>query len=273
MISRKDEDFEGPGRWRVPFPSGLQQPVGAMRFAVDSLLLPCFVAASLKDRPLRVKNPLRETAFDMNLPGYLACADLGCGCGASSLALMSLVGNIKLWGVDIVDEMVMSARQNAAALDCGRHVRFDTRDVAELACMRRPCCDLVQMNPPYWQEGEGMPSSRPMNERARRSTNGLRDFLAAARQLTVFHGRLFVIFPANRLFTLLQQIDEHGFGVRRLQAVRPFADTPAGRVLVEAQRDAAHETVWEPDIVLYERSRSGRSVPTSRAKTFCPWLQ
>ncbi len=273
MSQGRDDDFEGARRMRVSFPAGLRQPAGSMRFALDSLLLPCFVAASLRGKPVRVKNPLREQAFDLLLPGLLACADLGCGCGSSALALLSLVRNVKIWGIDKSDDLVASARQNASALGFARQTRFETMDVAALASMRRPCCDLVQINPPYWEEGHGLASAHALNNSARRSSGGLTDFLAAARQLLVFHGRLFVIFPAVRVAALLGEMPQYGFGVRRLQAVRPFAGAKAGRVLVEAWRSAAHETVWEPDLVLYSGSEQGRSRPTKGAQQFCPWLR
>ncbi len=261
------------GGWRPDFPSGLEQPAGSMRFALDSLLLPCFAAASLRARPLRVRNPLRDRAFGPALPGFLAGVDLGCGCGASSLALLRLAGNVKLWGVDLVEELAASARSNAVSLGLQNRARFEARDVADLARTRRPCCDLAQMNPPYWAAGEGLPSPSPLADMARRSGVGLRDFLAAARALLVFHGRLFVIFPAARLVPLLGDLDAHGFGVRRLQAVRPFADAPATRVLGECWRAAAHDTAVEPDLVIYERGPDGASLPTAAVRAFCPWVR
>ncbi len=267
-----DTDRQETGVWRHTFPSGLEQPVGTMRFAVDSLLLPCFVAASLTAKPLRVKNLLRDTAFGLDLPELLACADLGCGCGSSSLALLRLTDSVKLWGVDVVEELAASARHNAATFGFSRRVRFEVLDVADLARTQRPCCDLVQMNPPYWVEGDGLPSPNAAVNLARRSSSGLRGFLAAARALLVYHGRLFIIFPAARLVPLFSELDAHGFGVRRLQAVRSFAGEPAARVLVECWRAAAHEVVVEPDLVMYERGDGG-SAPTRAVREFCPWVR
>lgn len=255
------------------FPAGLLQPEGSLRFSLDSLLLPSFVAASLKARPLRLKNPLRETAFDLVLPGSLACADLGAGCGASALALLSLLPQIKVWGVDCEDVLIRAARENAIKFGRADRVRFDTLDVASLAQVRRPFCDLVQMNPPYWEDGAGRPSPHALANRARSSEHGLDAFVRAARSLLVYHGRLFCIFPAARLVQLAESVKKYGFGIRRLQFVRPYAGARAGRVMAEAMKDADHETVIEPDLVLYDRTPHGAPKPREEALSFCPWIR
>ena len=259
------------------FPAGLFQPEGSLRFSLDSLLLPSFVAASLKERPLRLKNPLRETAFDICLPGALACADLGAGCGASALALLSLVPGLKVWGVDSEDVLIRAARENARTFGRADRVRFDTLDVASLAQVRRPMCDMVQMNPPYWEDGAGRLSPHALANRARSSDHGLDAFFMAARSLLVYHGRLFCIFPAVRLVSLAESAKKYGFGIRRLRFVRSYAGARAGRVMAEAMKDADHETVIEPDLVLYgERNLSnpgGQAKPREEALSFCPWIR
>ncbi len=257
----------------VAFPAGLIQPAGSLRFSLDSLLLPSFVATSLKERPLRLKNPVRDTAFDILLPGALACADLGAGCGASALALLSLVPCLKVWGVDSEDVLIRAARNNALTFGRADRVRFDTLDVASLTQIRRPLCDMVQMNPPYWEDGAGRSSPHALANHARSSDHGLEAFLAAARSLLVYHGRLFCIFPAVRLVYLAESVKKYGFGLRRLQFVRPYADARAGRVMAEAMKDADHETVIEPDLVLYERTLSGQAKPKEEALSFCPWIR
>ena len=254
------------------FPAGLVQPEGSLRFALDSLLLPSFVAASLKKRPLHLKNPLRETAFGIILPGSLACADLGAGCGASALALLRLVPGIKVWGVDCEEVLVRSAGENAAKIGLADRVRFETLDVASLSQIPRPFCDIVQINPPYWEDGAGRLSPHALANRARSSEHGLDAFIKAAQRLLVYHGRLFCIFPASRLVYLTETVKKHGFGIRRLQFVRPYADAVAGRVMAEAMKDAEHETSIEPDLVLYEKKPDGTAEPAQKALSFCPWI-
>ena len=129
------------------------------------------------------------------------------------------------------------------------------------------------MNPPYWEDGAGRPSPHTLANRARSACHGLAAFLAAARSLLVYHGRLFCIFPAVRLVYLAESVKKYGFGLRRLQFVRPYVDARAGRVMAEAMKDADHETAIEPDLVLYERTLSGQAKPKEEALSFCPWVR
>ncbi len=258
---------------RNAFPSGLQQPPGSSRFSVDALLLAAFTNHCLGKGRLRLKNPLREAAFDLPCPGRLACADLGCGCGVTALALALLRDDVKIWGVDIEAALVKSADTNARKFGYAAVTRFKTADVRTLAESSRPCCDVVLMNPPYWEEGEGRASPDPMKNKARRGIDGLRHFCTAACRLLVHHGRLFVIFPASRLVRLIMTLEENGFGIRRLRCVRSFYEEAAGRVLVEAWRSAASVTEIDVDVVLYERSLGGGAVPTAEALALCPWLR
>lgn len=263
------------------FPSGLRQPEASMRFALDALLLPCFVRECLILHTARPKNPLRDQAIVPGTRGLLSAADCGCGCGASSLALGLLVPEVKVWGVDREPELISCAKENAASVQLKERVVFSCLDLARLATAQglaaclgspRPFCDMVQMNPPYWEEGRGHASARPLNEAARRGSNALSLFLAAAKTLLVHHGRLFLIWPARDISACVCALAAAGFGLRTLCCVRPELTRPAVRVLCEAWKGAAAESVLLPDIVLYEEGSTGQRVVTARAQAFCPWL-
>ncbi len=252
-----------------------------MRFAADALLLPCFVRECLSLHPAKPANPLRDQAIVPGCRGFLAAADLGCGCGASSLALGLRLPMLKVLGVDKEPEHIACARENAQSLQLATRTVFTCLDLKDLATAQgleaafgspRPFCDMVQMNPPYWEEGRGRVSAKSLNETARRGSKVLPVFLKAARSLLVHHGRLFVIWPASDLSALVCALAATGFGLRTVCLVRPFAARPATRVLCEAYKGAAAESVLLPDIVLYEGDGTGTRVVTARAHAFCPWL-
>ncbi len=253
------------------FPAGLRQPEGAMRFASDSLFLAAFAAEALARLPRRLRNPGREEAFGLRSPGMAAAADLGCGCGASAIALLKLCPDLKLLGVDREPELVACARENAEACGCAGRAVFAEADLAGFSPGKAPCCDLVLINPPYWEDGEGRSSGRPLNERARRGGGQLPVFLAAAGRLLVRHGRLCLIYPARKLAGLCAAVAGAGFGLRRLRFVRPWPESPATRVLLEGSLGEAHDTVVEQDLVLQDRR--GDAAPAKSLLAFCPWVK
>lgn len=243
-----------------------------MRFALDALILPCFVRDACATHPAMPKNPLRDQAFGLESRGLLAAADLGCGCGAASLALCLLFSHVKVLGVDREQQLTDCARENAVLLGLDGRASFVCHDLSESMLLSRPSCDMVLMNPPYWEEGQGRVSDKSLNETARRGTDTLRLFFSAARRLLVHHGRLFVIYPASRLSHLVISLAEEGYGLRTLKMVRPLANRAATRVLCEAKKDARADSLVLPDLVLYERDTSGLQKPTVDAQAFCPWL-
>ena len=244
-----------------------------MRFALDALLLPCFVREACTMHPAMPKNPLRDQTFGLESRGLFAAADLGCGCGAASLALCLLFSHVKVLGVDREQQLTDCARENAALLGLDGRTSFVCHDLGESMPLVRPSCDIVLMNPPYWEEGQGRVSDKYLNETARRGSKTLELFFRAARSLLVHHGRLFVIYPASRLSHLVLALAAEGFGLRTLKMVRPLADRVATRVLCEAKRDARADCVVLPDLVLYEQNASGIRKATSAAQAFCPWLR
>lgn len=255
------------------FPNGLKQPQGSMRFALDALLLPCFVRETLARHPAMPKNPLRDQAFGLESRGLFAAADLGCGCGASSLGLCLLLEKAKVLGVDRERQLVDCALENGALLGLSKRSTFFCHDLVERMPYTRPLCDIVLMNPPYWEAGSGLVSDKALNEGARRGHDSLELFFRAARELLVHHGRLFVIYPAQRLSHLVSCLKSGGFGLRTLKVMRPFANLEATRVLCEAKKDAKADCVILPDLVLYERDAQGTQKATDSAHAFCPWLR
>lgn len=260
---------------RRRYPSGLIQAERGARFSMDGPMLAAFAASRFSDgRGIGLKNPLRRQAFGIDRASF-AVMDIGCGCGACLAGFLCLRGDAKGMGIDREAAHVEAARANARLLGLEDRMVFETLDAADLAQVERPYCDIALTNPPYWEAGRGRRSQRELDDLARRSLDANRAFFAAARAVLVHHGTLYVVFPARRVCELSAVLHATHFGVRAMRYVRPHKDRPASRVLVEAQKEAAHDVVVLPDLVLY--AREGRTaderVVTPQAHALCPWLR
>ena len=139
------------------------------------------------------------------------------------------------------------------------------RGIVQPACNR---LDAVLANPPY--DRGGRPSPRHMRERALRTTPGadchasaLDTFCRAAAALLRHQGRFFCIYDAQALPRLCVALNAVRLGVRRILPVQGHRDEPARRVLVEARKNAAHDTVLETPLILHDAP--GSNAPGSNA--------
>ena len=269
------------------FPTGLVQPEGSMRFALDSLLLACFAHREFEDQaPHALKNPVRERKLPPSLqaqsPSCLLAGELGAGAGSSLIGLLLLNPRLAGLGFELVPELVEAARENATRTGLASRLSFLQADCAELAKEQgQPYLDLVLANPPFWDEGMGKASTSPLAERARRGRGSLELFCQAARRLLVARGHSYFIYPAAQTARLVHALAKAGLGLRRLLFVRAWSGKPALRVLAEARKNCASDTLVLPDLVLYESSSQdgqegqGDATPayTPDATHFCPWLE
>ncbi|WP_241159579.1 N-6 DNA methylase [Desulfovibrio sp. ZJ200] len=264
---------------RARFPRGLAQPVGALRFGLDALLLAAFAAGQCQSR---VKNGGNAPA-----PG-LCGAELGCGCGAALLGLALRCPELTGLGLEREAELLRAARQNVAALGCQERLRFARVDIADRAALRQSVAvegfragalDLVLANPPYGLPGRGRASPSSLRERALRGPAALTDFCRAAAELLRHHGRFFCIFDARQLPRLCAELDRARLGLRRILPVRARSSAPALRILVEARKNAAPDLRLESPLTLHgakarraTKTGAQAAIWSAQALRFCPWL-
>ena len=117
------------------FPRGLKQPEGSFRFGQDALLL-----AALTARFCTRKDKVVE---------------LGCGCGAALSGLLLLWPCAYGLGLDIGEELLKAARENALSLNLAGRTEFACADFtgktrAEAIAKNAAGFDVAIANPP-WQ--------------------------------------------------------------------------------------------------------------------------
>ncbi|MFT4302222.1 MAG: hypothetical protein QM579_10775, partial [Desulfovibrio sp.] len=312
---------------RSHFPRGLEQPEGSLRFGADALLLAAFAARYL---PPEKRHPGAANG------NPFVVAELGCGCGAALLGLAMRCPQVSGLGLEREKPLVQAAVNNAALLGLSDQLHFASLDLADgaaLSALRIPVqlsatmepraaslsrhkagmeqqdlvqpassrLDMVMANPPY--DRKGRPSAKNMREHALRGVcaahghkTALDTFCRAAATLLRHQGRFFCIYDAPALPRLCVALNAVRLGVRRILPVQARKGEPALRVLVEARKNAAHDTVLETPLVLHDTpdppDRSGtphtlgaqgapgmsdarrRAGPgwSAEALTFCSWL-
>jgi tRNA1Val (adenine37-N6)-methyltransferase len=185
-----------------------------------------------------------------------AC-DLGTGVGVIALGLAHLDERAQVTAVELQPRLASLARRNAGENGLADRVRVVEVDLADEAAARAALpgasFELVASNPPYRPLGEG--PANPVGEEAiaRHEVRLTVGALAReARRLLVPGGRAAIVYPAERLPSLLAALDGESLRPVRLRLVHPRAHEPANRVLVEARKGAKTLLTVEPPLYLYD---------------------
>jgi len=200
-------------------------------FAIDSILLCHFARLHPRERLL----------------------DLGTGTGVIPLLLSALHPTAALHGLELQPELADMARRSVAFNGLAERVQIrdgDWRQVTAIYGAR--AFTAVTLNPPYRRPGTGRLSPVPQRARARHALDGtLADALVAAAACLRDRGRLFLVFPAERLAELLSELRGLRLEPKRLRPVYSAPGREARLVLVEAHKDGRPGLHLEPPLVIY----------------------
>ncbi|MDR2050462.1 MAG: methyltransferase domain-containing protein [Deltaproteobacteria bacterium] len=246
---------------RLRFPSGLVQPQGSFRFSMDALLLGAFA------RSCR--------------PDWSSLLDLGCGCGAVAFAVWLLSPRPeeepprRILGLDLQDDLLEAARQNASLLGCADIFTAAPADLRQEMTREREAFDLVTANPPYHLTGKGrLPLSPSRRLALHGDENTLRAFLRSARAAMSGSGAFCMIFPFSRRDELLAALKDCGLYPVRLLPVQTGPCRAPRLILLSAGTKPAEKlTSTEERPLILRADKSSLDLPRLEFKeNEEPWL-
>ncbi|MDO4567904.1 MAG: methyltransferase [Clostridia bacterium] len=180
--------------------------------------------------------------------------DIGSGTGVMSFLINARTG-AHVTGIELQEETyAMSVR--SAELNGTPDVRFCNMDLRDApAYFGDGAFDVAVCNPPYYNGSVHCKLSE--NTVSRHLVQcGIEDVCACAKRLLHEGGRLYMVFPAARLFELSYVLTQQRFNIKRARTVHHRAGVSPHIALIEAQRGAAFSAVWEPPLVLCEEDGS-----------------
>lgn len=206
----------------------ISQPKTGYRAAMDPVLLAASVSAKAGEKVL----------------------ELGCGAGVASLCLGARV-NALLTGLELQPAYADLARRNAA--QNGMDFNVITGDLADMPVeLRAASFDHVIANPPYFTAESGTKAADPGREIGQREETPLSHWVAQGLKRLYTGGWITMIQNADRLGDLLTALQAQGAGAITVLPIAPRIGRPAGRVIVQARKQARAPMQLLAPFILHE---------------------
>jgi len=223
------------------------QPKSGYRFSLDPLLLCAFA----------------------EIPARAKVADLGTGSGIIPLLLANAGKGRDFVGIELQTELAERAERSVQLNGLQERIRIVCADVLELPGEFVPGgFDAVVTNPPYRKPVSGRVAPGVERGAARHElAGGLTDFLRTSAFLLNNRGRFYVVYLAERLAELLDEMRTYRLEPKRLRTVHSRADKPAKLVLVEGRKNARSGLTVAAPLIVY-REGKGREYTEEMEKIF-----
>lgn len=179
--------------------------------------------------------------------------ELGCAHGGISLILAKRFPQSYFTGIDIQSSLISMASKNAVLNGLCGNTKFmlgDLRGVRKI--FTHQSFDVLVVNPPYEDSGNGQRSEHKVNRVARQGEEcSLADVCEAARFLLKNRGRLYMIMRALRIVDTLNLLRANKIEPRLLRMVHPTPEKSASVFLLEAVRSGGPAMNVLPPLFIY----------------------
>ena len=166
--------------------------------------------------------------------------ELGAGVGVASLCLAKRAPDARLIGLELQEELVATAEENARRNGLNGNVTFIRGDLFDPPVeISRRSFDHVIVNPPYYDEGAAVASpDRSKHLSKIGGGSAVENWMAGALRRVKLGGRLTAIYPADKLDRLIGSLRAQT-GRTEVFPLWPKRGADASRVIISATKGSA----------------------------------
>jgi tRNA1(Val) A37 N6-methylase TrmN6 len=208
----------------------IRQPAKGYRAGLDAALLAAACDAGPGDRVI----------------------EAGCGVGAALLAAAVRRPDARFVGVERDPGAAAMARANIQANALASRVEVIEADVGAGGQPAGAPFDAAFCNPPFFDDPTALRAPHPAKRGAFMADAGLAAWTGWLTKVVRDAGTITLIHRTERLADLLALLGSKA-GSFQIRPVQPFADAPAGRVIVRAVRGGKAPLRLLPALILHER--------------------
>ena len=185
--------------------------------------------------------------------GFQKIIDIGCGCGIITLILAARHPGIKITGVEIQNDLARFARENVMnnGLKNAIHIMHENIKNIDVSDINGKA-DIIVSNPPYKKKDTGRLNPNSQKAIARHEIFLDIDLLfLCSKKLLNSKGRLYIIFPAQRLSDLVLTMERYKFIPDFIRFVHIKKNTAARRVILCATKNHGKPCTIDPPFYVY----------------------
>ena len=180
-------------------------------------------------------------------------ADMGTGTGILPLLLSQKEDSCTFEAFEIQPEMADMAQRSVLLNGLEERICVHAADMRRAwEITGREKMHAVVCNPPYGKQGSVLLNDADSVSLARHEqgcTSG--DVASSCAAVLRNHGRLSIVFPAQRMLELCDALRSNRLEPKRIRMVCAHVDKPPYLVMVEAMKNARPHLLWMPPLVVY----------------------
>ena len=180
--------------------------------------------------------------------------DIGCGCAIIPLLLAFRWPDLNIIGVEIQKELSGFARQNIITnnLESTVQILHENINNIKLSDIKGPA-DIIVSNPPYKKKNSGRLNPNSQKAIARHEiTLDINMLFYCSNRLLKTQGKLYIIFPAERLPDLILTMGHYKFTPDFIRFVHIKKKSIAKLIILCAVKNSDKPCVIHPPLYIYE---------------------
>ena len=193
-------------------------------------------------------------AAHIKLIGFEKIIDVGCGCGIIPLLLAVKYPGLKITGVEIQKELVRFAKENVInnLLEKTIHIIHENIKNIDVVDINGKA-DIIVSNPPYKKKGTGRLNPDSQKAIARHEIFlDIELLLKCSNRLLKEQGRLYIIYPAQRLSELMPTMEKYKFSLDFIRFVHIKKNEKAKLVILKAAKNHGKPCTTGPPFTVYD---------------------
>ena len=184
--------------------------------------------------------------------------DIGCGCGIIPLILGFRYRDIQIFGVELQAQLAEFAIKNMEKNKMSDRIRILNKDIRDITSSHtQGHADIIISNPPYKKKGSGRLNPDAQKAMARHEIHlDLAQFFSSADMLLKPRGKIFLIFPADRLSDLFLAMHSRNFQLEWIRFVHTKKNNTAKLILLSGIKNYQGSCTIHPPLYIYDSNNN-----------------